>query len=104
VWPSTDRVTVYRGSVPDRRIGMSWTTDFATAKEFACDKMSSRGHGNIYRATVSPDLLLAYIHDELGRGEGEYVVDQKSLDPDLVELVAHGNEVGVFPLNESNQF
>jgi hypothetical protein len=55
--------------------------------------MISRGRGNIYRATVSPDLLLAYIHDNLGRGEDEYVVDAKRLDPNLVELVAHGNEV-----------
>src|SRR4051794_3243274 len=31
----TDPVTVYRGSAPGRRIGMSWTTDYATAKEFA---------------------------------------------------------------------
>jgi len=61
--------------------------------QFACDRMSSRGRGNIYRTTVSPDLLLAYIHDKLGRGEAEYVVDQKSLDPGLVELVAEGNEV-----------
>lgn len=87
----TDPVTVYRGTVDDCRVGMSWTTDYDTAREFACDGMSSRARGNIYRATIRPRLLLAYIHDELGRGEFEFVVDQDGLSPSAIELVARGD-------------
>lgn len=84
---------LYRGCVPDRRLGMSWTTDYATAREFACSAMSGRRRGNIYRAVISPALMLAYINDELGRGESEYVVDQFGLEPDSVALVATGDEI-----------
>lgn len=89
----TGTVTVYRGTVAPRRVGMSWTTNFATAKEFACDRMSNRCRGNIYRAEIPSTHLLAYIHDELGRGEYEYVVDQNQLDPHAIELVARGEDL-----------
>lgn len=88
-----DSITVYRGTVPDRQIGMAWTSDYATAKEFACDRMSSRARGNIYRTMVRPDVLLAYIHDNLGRGEHEYVVDQNGLDSSLIDMVTRGDDV-----------
>lgn len=89
----TEPVTVYRGTIPAHRAGMAWTTDYERAREFACAGMSSRTRGNIYTATIKPGLLLAYIHDVLGRGESEFVVDQEGLDPNSIELVVHGDDV-----------
>jgi hypothetical protein len=89
----TEPVLLYRGTVPNRQAGMAWSTDYKRAQEFACAGMSGRALGNIYRAVVEPGLLLAYIHDGLGRGESEYVVDQERLDPTSIELVARGEDV-----------
>lgn len=89
----TEPVLLYRGTVPCRQAGMAWTTDYERAQEFACAGMSGRAPGNIYKAVVEPGLLLAYVHDGLGRGEAEFVVDQERLDPNSIELVARGDDL-----------
>ncbi|WP_301150152.1 hypothetical protein [Mycobacterium simiae] len=86
-------VTVYRGAVEDRRVGLAWTTDYDTAREFACARMSGREKGNIYKTIIEPGLMLAYIHDVLGRGEAEFVVDQERLNPNSIDRIARGEDV-----------
>jgi hypothetical protein len=85
-------VLVFRGAVHERRAGMSWTVDFDVARRFACERMSGRGEGNIYRTSIDPEFLLAYIPHS-GLNEEEYVIDQGGLDPSKVELVVHGHDV-----------
>lgn len=77
-------VTVYRGCHPERRFGMSWTTDLERAQWFA-DRDLGRGVGAVYESTVRPGWLLAYIHDSQ-RGEAEFVVDPVALTDETVKL------------------
>jgi len=78
-------VTVYRGCHPERRDGMSWTTDIDRAQWFA-DRDLGSGAGVVFEAEISPGFLLAYIHKS-HRGEAEYVVDPAALNDDVVKLV-----------------
>lgn len=78
-------VTVYRGCHPERRFGMSWTTDLERARWFA-DRDLGRGTGAVYEATVAPGWLLAFIHKN-HRGEAEFVVDPVALTDETVKLV-----------------
>ncbi|WP_431959899.1 hypothetical protein [Mycobacterium sp. smrl_JER01] len=78
-------VTVYRGCSPERRFGMSWTTDIERARWFA-QRDLGQGAGQLYEATIPPGCLLAYIH-ESHRLEAEFVVDPIALNDDTVRLV-----------------
>lgn len=71
-------VTVYRGCHPERRHGMSWTTDIERARWFA-ERDLGQGLGMIYVLNAPPESLLAYIQDA-SRGESEYVVNPEVLN------------------------
>lgn len=79
-------VELYRGCHHERRFGMSWTTDRDRAQWFA-DRNLGAGTGHVYLHRAEPVELLAYIHDEAGRGEAEYVIDPAWLDDDNVRRV-----------------
>ncbi|WP_131705513.1 hypothetical protein [Mycolicibacterium obuense] len=84
----TAPVNVYRGCHPERRFGMSWTTDIDRARWFA-ERDLGHGVGEVYEVTVQPSFLLAYIHVS-SRGEAEFVVDPSALDDERGEIGARG--------------
>lgn len=65
--------------VCNSRNGMSWSSDLAMARRFADGGLRGRRAGQIFAAVVAPEHLLAYIGEENGRGEAEYVVDPAGL-------------------------
>lgn len=65
-------IVLYRGATHVRRLGMSWTPDYATAATYAgrCYGKGPRQCGNVYQAWAYPSEVLARIvkpeeqHDE----------------------------------------
>jgi hypothetical protein len=84
-------LTVYRGTAPYRRRGMSWTTDIVIARRFADRWALTTGRAAfVYRTVlvekevdfgalgqhrISPVLCDVDVHDHGGRQEHEIVVD-----------------------------
>jgi len=79
-------VTLYRGSTLDRRAGMSWTDDLATARWFAGRFTGTRMDTgtSVWRIEVPSTYVLARFVE--GRGESEYVVDTSDFEPDEYEV------------------
>lgn len=76
-----DPVTLYRGAIPSRRDGMSWTTDPERAKWFARRFDGTWNQkGEVYEITIPLEFCLARFTE--GRGEDEVVVDVTQLDMD----------------------
>lgn len=77
-------VTLYRGAIPGRREGMSWTTRLETAQWFAhrFDGIRLGGApaevGQVWRIDIPRDYVLARFNH---RGESEHVVDVSEFDP-----------------------
>jgi hypothetical protein len=71
----SDRLELWRGSVPERRRDWSWSTDRAVAGRFARG-VRGRPPGRIYRVLAPPAALLCEIND---RQESEFVVDTRGL-------------------------
>jgi hypothetical protein len=76
--PRPDRpVTLWRGSVPERRADWSWTTRRSVAEGYATGTGARRpATGRLYRTVAPPTALLAY---NSNRGEDEYVLDTTGL-------------------------
>lgn len=83
-----DPVTLYRGAVPSRRDGMSWTTDRDRAEWFArrFDGLGTET-GQVYEITIPVECCLARFTE--GRGEDEVVVDVTQLDMDAEVSCPH---------------
>lgn len=81
-----EQVTLWRGAIEDRRLGMSWTGDRKRAEWFAhrFDGMTDKV-GKVYQVTVDRELILARFEE--GRGEDEYVLDPVYLDDLDIEVV-----------------
>lgn len=84
----TGCVTLYRGAIPARRDGMSWTNDRAMAEWFAhrFDGMAGDQGGRVWRITVPATYVLAILTG--GRREAEVVVDTSEFDETEYEEVA----------------
>jgi len=67
----TEPLTLWRGAWAKYKNGLAWSDNRKVAEHFA--KVRS-GDGRVWTATVAPDRLLAYIHDD-GRGEEEWIVN-----------------------------
>ena len=69
-----EQLTLYRGAIPSRRLGMSWTGDRDRAEWFAHRFDGIRGDslGKVWTVTVPRSLVLARITE---RREDEYVLD-----------------------------
>jgi len=87
--PGTEPLTVYRGAIPTRRRGMSWTLDPVRAAWFArrWDVLSRTGL--VYAADVPPRHVLAIFH---GREELEVIVNPPGLR-NLREMVEREGQV-----------
>lgn len=72
----TETLTLYRGSVPERRADWSWTDNRAVAERYAAGGLRGRRAGTVWIAQVEPWRLLAR---NTGRSEDEYVVDTAKL-------------------------
>ena len=69
-------VTLYRGSSSERRCRMSWASEPSLAEELGA-RHAHFGAAGLYRATVAPDTILAYLER---RDEGwTLVVDPAGL-------------------------
>lgn len=68
-------VVLYRGATPDRKMGMSWTTDPQVAQWFANRFVGYETH--VYRTTVRRDQVLAMGGRD---GEHEVILDVEQLD------------------------
>lgn len=68
-------LTLYRGSVPERRSDWSWTDNVEVARKFAAG-IRGRRPGDIWVCSVPPRALLCR---NSGRQEDEYVVDTAGL-------------------------
>lgn len=79
----TEPVTVYRGSVPKGRFGMSWTSDLELAQKFASGTMYGRTQGHVYMFHAPPAALLAFVGED--RGENEYVINPDYLSKATVK-------------------
>lgn len=80
-----ETVTLYRGAIPDHKMGMSWTDDPKVAHWFAhrFDGMRGGKVGTVYTYTFTRDEILARF--ESGRpGEHEWVVDLTYVEDDDV--------------------
>lgn len=73
-------LTLYRGSVPERRADWSWTDRLDVATGYALGTRASRPIGTVWQATVEPRRLLARNDGPDYRNESEYVVDTDGLD------------------------
>jgi hypothetical protein len=71
----TAPLTLYRGTVPERRADWSWSRDRAVAERFAAG-LRGRGTGRLWVCTVPPESMLA-VNTE--RDEDEVVVDTRGL-------------------------
>lgn len=63
-------LTLFRGATEARAYGLSWTVDPQIAAHFARHRQGPVGAGRVWRTTVEPDQVLAYLSDE-----AEYIVD-----------------------------
>lgn len=63
-------MTLYRGSLPDRLLRMSWTYELNLAEQLG-RRHTPYGAAVLYKATVAPSAILAYLER---RGEGWTVV------------------------------
>lgn len=79
-------VTLYRGAIPDRRAGMSWTSDLDTARWFARRFDGIRGGltGQVWRIDIPRDFVLARFNH---RRENEHVVDVADFDDEEYQVV-----------------
>ncbi|MEU8752020.1 hypothetical protein AB0C88_16155 [Streptomyces chartreusis] len=68
-------LTLYRGSVPERRTDWSWTRDVKVAEKFAAGS-PNRPPSCVWVCTVPPSHMLAM---NTGRDEDEVVVDTRGL-------------------------
>ncbi|MEU9894271.1 hypothetical protein ACIBCS_27960 [Streptomyces phaeochromogenes] len=76
--PRPDKpMTLFRGSVPERRTDWSWTYSIAIAAKYAGGKVPGRAVGKLWVCEVPPEAMLA-INTE--RGEDEIVVDTRGLN------------------------
>lgn len=71
----TPTVRLYRGTVPERVWGMSWTSNVSVANFFASRYLN--GDGKIYELVVPVSCILAVFNES--RREEEHVVDYISL-------------------------
>jgi hypothetical protein len=69
-------VTLYRGSVPERRADWSWTDSLDIAQSYAHGGIGGRPQSTVWTAEVDPARLLARISE---RDEDEYVVNTADL-------------------------
>ncbi len=76
----TEPIRLYRGSIPQRRCGWSWTGDLDIAQRFAAGYETGgpigRLAGEVWEIMAPPAALLSHI---TGRQEDEYVVDTRGL-------------------------
>lgn len=82
--PPTEPVTLYRGAVPKRWFGISWTSNLELAQRFA-STMNGRLPGHVYVFQAPPDALLAFIGKRIGRDESEYVINPDYLSKATVK-------------------
>jgi hypothetical protein len=68
-------LTLYRGSVPERRTDWSWTRNIKVAEKFAAGS-PNRPPSCVWICAVPPSHMLAI---NTGRGEDEFVVDTRGL-------------------------
>lgn len=68
-------VTIYRGAVPARRLGIAWTTDIEVAREFALGHRGIRPFGSmIYRTEIAKtDIFTVSVERE----ESEVIIDPR---------------------------
>ncbi|SBT91376.1 hypothetical protein GA0115233_10308 [Streptomyces sp. DI166] len=71
----TEPITLYRGSVPERRTDWSWTRDIRVAEKFAAGS-PGRPPSRVWVCVVPPTAMLAV---NTGRNEDEIVVDTRGL-------------------------
>lgn len=71
----TEPMTLYRGSVPERRTDWSWSRDRSVAERFAAG-VRGRAPGRLWVCEVPPEAMLA-VNTE--RDEDEIVVDTRGL-------------------------
>jgi hypothetical protein len=72
----TEPLTLWRGSVPERRRDWSWSTDRTVADGYANGTGARRPKGRLYRVVAPPEALLCANN---GREEAEYVIDTRGL-------------------------
>ncbi|MEV4865633.1 hypothetical protein [Streptomyces ossamyceticus] len=77
----TEPMTLFRGSVPERRDDWSWTRDIRVAEKFAAGS-PGRPKGQVWVCTVPPSHMLAA---NSYRDEDEVVVDTRALQ--ILEVV-----------------
>jgi ADP-ribose pyrophosphatase YjhB (NUDIX family) len=87
-------LTLYRGTAPARRCGMSWTTDVEVALRFAAASTWRGEDGRVWVATVQPRHVLATLA-RVGVSAGREV--QTALGT-FDRALANENEVVVDPL------
>jgi hypothetical protein len=76
--PPKSDLDVYRGCLPDHRLGLAWTTNPDCARWFAkvwLERRHIKG-GRVYAARVRPDHVLGIMHE---RSEDEVVIDPSGL-------------------------
>jgi hypothetical protein len=71
----TEPMTLYRGSVPERRTDWSWSRDRSVAERFAAG-VRGRAPGRLWVCSAPPAHMLAI---NTGRDEDEVVVDTRGL-------------------------
>jgi hypothetical protein len=69
-------VRLWRGCMPGRHRGMSWTSDRAVAERFAEGNLLGRFAGQVYGVLAPPHAVLCV---DNGRGEAERVLDTRGL-------------------------
>lgn len=91
----TEPVTLYRGSRPEFKVGMPWTSNIEVAKTYRDQPLILAGERKIYKTEVQPESILAIFggdFTDLITGESvvsgtEYVINHRHLSPDKIEVV-----------------
>lgn len=87
-------VTVYRGCLPERVGGMSWTTELETAHWFASRWVNyGKGELPVYRASIPREYVLAKVGS---RGEHEVIIDTRDLDMGVEAELVPDTELAQF--------
>lgn len=88
-------VTLYRGSRPEFKAGMPWTSNIEVAKTYRDQPLIVPGERKVYKTTVHPDSILAIfggdfydlVTKETVVSGTEYVINHQDLKAEEIEEV-----------------
>jgi|SRR5699024_432256 len=94
----TEPVVLYRGAIPDLKLGMPWSSNYDVAEAYAFHSLNLFGEKEIYKATINPESILAIFRGDFVDQDGkplvkgtEYVINHQMLDENTIEQITNNS-------------